>query len=357
MKRTLMLPIISQMHETQGAFIGLDPAMPDPDSVGGITVTGWAFDPHSSVDSVELSVGQGPWFSMAYGIERPDIVSRFERCDVGRPGFKASVHVIEDPITLQVRAVCADRRETVVRRTLQRSAAMNEQARGIYGAPSRFGASAFGLIGALLVHGRIGRDIWDSRCIRGWIRGKGEAEALATASASLPDSPVIVELGTFLGCSTVLLSGPCRRRRSGRVHCVDTFFASHDDGALRIYRAIADSLGKPMRQAFEENMRRAGVWDWITVYETTAELAAKDWNVPIDMLYLDADVSPEGSRRIFHAWSPFLRPGGVLAINGTVDRSFWTGSFEVVRDFVRPPLYEDVRRVDHITFARRTVTS
>ena len=141
------------------------------------------------------------------------------------------------------------------------------------------------------------------------------------------------------------------------MHCVDTFFASHDDGALRIYGAIADSLGKPMRQAFEENMRRAGVWDWISVYETTAELAARDWNVPIDMLYLDADVSPEGSRRIFHAWSPFLRPGVFWRLTAQSINRSGTGSFEVVRDFVRPPFYEDVRRVDHITFARRTVTS
>ena len=108
-----------------------------------------------------------------------------------------------------------------------------------------------------------------------------------------------------------------------------------------------------MRQAFERNMRRAGLSEWITVHEMRSDEAARRWNTPIDMLYLDGDISIAGSREIFQAWSPFLREGGVLAINGTVERTSRTGSYRVVDEFVRPPDYEDVRRVDHVTFARK----
>jgi hypothetical protein len=109
-----------------------------------------------------------------------------------------------------------------------------------------------------------------------------------------------------------------------------------------------------MRQAFEQNMRRAGLSDWITVHEMESHEAAGQWQVPIDMLYLDGDVSAIGSREIFLDWSPFLRPGGILAINGTVERASGIESQKVVEEFVRPPAFEDIRRIDHVTFARKS---
>jgi glycosyltransferase involved in cell wall biosynthesis len=323
----------------------------DPASLGGLVLSGWAFHRGAPITKIELSVrGQRP-FAAEYGIERPDVAAAFPKRDVGRPGFRAWAQVTEDPVTLQIKLFCGDGRTQIVHRRLRRTSAMNDQAREWYGAPNRFGASWLGLVRDRLRYGAIGADVWQSRRIRGWLRGNGEAEALAKASDSLADSPVIVEVGTFLGCSTVLLAGPRKRRGSGRVHCVDSFSPTGDDDALPIYRVIADSLGMPMKQAFEQNMRRAGLSDWITVHEMKSDEAAQRWNTPIDMLFLDGDVSIAGSREIFQAWSPFLRAGGILAINGTVDRSSRTGSFRVVEEFVRPPAYENVHRVDHITFA------
>ena len=332
----------------------LEPPKPDPDSLGGVIVSGWAFHRDSPVARVEISVEGRQYFAAEYGIERPDVVAAFPKTDVGRPGFSVSIHVIEGPVTLQIELLCLDGRRQVVTRLLQRSHAMNDIARELYGAPIQFVASALWLVRDLVNHGGVGRYIWQSRRIRGWIRGHGEAEALAKASESLGDSPVIVEIGTFLGCSTVLLAGPCKRRGSGRVHCVDTFSPTGDDAALPIYRTIAESLGMSIRQLFDKNIYRAGLSDWITVHEMRSDEAARRWDTPIDMLFLDGDVSIAGSREIFQAWSPFLRRGGILAINGTVERPSRIGSYQVVREFVRPPNYEDVRRVDHITFARKS---
>jgi alpha-1,3-rhamnosyltransferase len=339
--------------ETRSWEIVLESPRADPARLGGLILSGWAFHRRAPVTKIELSVhGERP-FAAEYGIERPDVAAAFPRCDVGRPGFRAWTQVTEDPVTLQIKLFCNDGRTQIVHRKLRRTAAMNDQAREWYGAPNPFEASWLGFVRDRLRYGAIGADIWQSRRIRGWIRGQGEAEALAKASDSLGDSPVIVEVGTFLGCSTVLLAGPCKRRGSGRVHCVDAFSPIGDDDALPIYRAIAGSLGMPLKEAFEQNMRRAGLSDWITVHEMKSEEAARRWNTPIDMLFLDGDVSIAGSRDIFQTWSPFLRAGGILAINGTVDRSS-TGSFRVVEEFVRPPAYENVRRVDHITFAMKS---
>jgi alpha-1,3-rhamnosyltransferase len=331
----------------------LEPAKTDATSLGGLEVTGWAFHRDSAVVRIEVSIqGHAP-LHVESGIERADVGAAFPFCDVGRPGFRTTIQAIEDPVVLEIAIFCADGRSERVVRRLHRTAAMSARAREIYGATNRSPFPPLGRVRAILTHGAIGTYIWESTRIRGWIRGKGEAEALARASDSLPGSPVIVEIGTFLGCSTVLLAGPRKRHRSGRVHCVDTFSMSGEDGVVPVYRAIAETIGMPMRQAFERNMRRAGVLDWITVHEMTSHEAARKWTTPIDMLYLDGDVSIDGSREIFLDWSQFLRPGGILAINGTAARPSRIGAFKVVQEFVHPPDFEDVRRVDHITFARK----
>jgi hypothetical protein len=136
--------------------------------------------------------------------------------------------------------------------------ARRRRERALYGMPEVLAASVFGLAHDLLVHGRIGKYVWHSRRLQGWVRGR-EAVELAKASERLTATPTVVEIGSFLGCSTVLLAGPCKMRGSGRVHCIDPFAASGDAFSEPIYQEIADSLGVPLRQRFERNIRRAGL--------------------------------------------------------------------------------------------------
>ena len=62
--------------------------------------------------------------------------------------------------------------------------------------------------------GSLGQYVWHSRQIQGWTRDD-EAIRLAQVSQSLPADAVVVEIGTFLGCSTVLLAGGRKIRGSG----------------------------------------------------------------------------------------------------------------------------------------------
>jgi predicted O-methyltransferase YrrM len=73
-----------------------------------------------------------------------------------------------------------------------------------------------------------------SEAIAGWARGD-EAIELALAARSLPVGATIVEIGSFLGSSAVLLAGARKVAGSGMVHCVDPFDGSGD--ALRTARA------------------------------------------------------------------------------------------------------------------------
>jgi glycosyltransferase involved in cell wall biosynthesis len=205
----------------------------------------------------------------------------------------------------------------------------------------------------LVSYGRIGRYVWHSRQIIGWTRG-AEAPAVADASHRLPGAPVIVEIGCFLGCATVLLAGARRLRGAGRIHCIDPFDGSGDAFSIPVYRSIAASLRGSLRETFESNVRRAGLSNFVTVHQTTAAAAAASWTTPVDLLYLDGDISRTGARDTYLAWERWLRPGGMLILSSTqTTEEDHDGPMHVVQEFIRPPAYGDIRQVDGITLARK----
>jgi len=207
-------------------------------------------------------------------------------------------------------------------------------------------------------YGLLGTYISWSRRITTWTHG-AEAVALAKASQSLPKDAVVVEIGSFLGASAVLLAGARKLAGSGKVHCVDPFDASGDAFSVPVYRRISDSLGVPLRQCFDDNIRHAGLSDWINVHQGDAVTVAATWQGPIDMLFLDGDQSYPGARAAYEAWSPFLRIGGIIAVHNSrtdiVHHESHDGHMQVVVENVHPPFYDDVRCVGTTTFARKMV--
>jgi predicted O-methyltransferase YrrM len=199
--------------------------------------------------------------------------------------------------------------------------------------------------------GGLGEYISRSRQIRGWARGP-EAVALAKASASLGDDAVVVEIGSFVGCSAVLLAGARKLRGSGVVHCVDPFDGSGDAFSVPYYQAIARSLTTSIQECFEHNIASAGLTDWVQVHPVPSAQAAGAWRQPIDMLFLDGDLSTAGSREAFEAWTPHLRCGGILAVsNAGSSEPGHNGARFVVEALVCAPEYTHIRRVDGSVFA------
>ena len=203
--------------------------------------------------------------------------------------------------------------------------------------------------------GPLARYVNGSEEIAGWARGL-EAVELARVAQSLPGDAVIVEIGSFLGSSAVLLAGGRKVADSGIVHCVDPFDGSGDVHSVPVYREILDPIPTSIRNRFDENVRSAGVSEWVTVHEGTAEAVSSTWSESIDMLFLDGDQSPVGARSAYEAWEPFLKPGGAIAVHNSADRLYapeHDGHRRVVVEFIIPPKYTDIRCVGSTTFAKR----
>jgi predicted O-methyltransferase YrrM len=195
-----------------------------------------------------------------------------------------------------------------------------------------------------------------SEVIPGWTR-HAEARALAEVAYHLPRDAVVVEIGSFLGSGAILLAGARKLRGSGRVHCVDPFNGSGDSYSVPHYETIMKSYGsRSLRELFDDNIRKAGLSDWVEAHQGSAEEIGRSWEGAIDLLFMDGDQSPAGVRRAYQAWSPWLKPNGFLALHNSHDRAYepeHDGHHRLAVEVIQPPHYVDRKVVGSTTFARK----
>ena len=204
-------------------------------------------------------------------------------------------------------------------------------------------------------YGKFGTALADAVPVPGFLDWR-ESLALADVCHELPANAVIVEIGSFLGKSAVVLAGARKLRGSGIVHCVDPFDASGDAFSIPFYRAIADADVLPLRQRFDAHITRAGLTDWVRAHRGTAASIAAGWIEPIDMLFLDGDQSPEGARLAYESWAPFLKAGAIVALHNSSERTYdpgHDGHYLLALHVMRPPQYAGIRCVDSTTFGRK----
>src|SRR5262249_3224076 len=106
----------------------------------------------------------------------------------------------------------------------------------------------------------------------------------------------VVEIGSYLGRSTVVLARAVADRRGGRVVAVDPH----------------KGWGGSPRETdgeFLANVARAGVADHVELVKATSVEGARRWRGdPVRMLFIDATHSYEAVMEDVRAWAPFLAP-------------------------------------------------
>jgi len=197
-----------------------------------------------------------------------------------------------------------------------------------------------------------------SESVHGWCRGAEAYELFRTAYSRLPQDAIIVEIGAFIGSGSILLAGTRAERGGGKVHCIDPFDCSGDQFSVPIYQRLVKTAGPTMtmREIFDNNVARAGVAKWIVAHQCGAVEVARDWNDPIDLLFLDGDQSPAGARAAYEAWEPFLKTGGYIAVHNSADRKYardHDGHRRIAVEEVKPPRFVDVQLIHSTTFAHK----
>ena len=115
---------------------------------------------------------------------------------------------------------------------------------------------------------------WDvASTIPGWLTEE-QARLLFDAARDLPAEPLLLEIGSHQGKSTVVLA-TAARARGGRVVAVDPFV----DGRL--------FGGASTRDKFEGNVQGAALTDTVELLPEYSTRARPSWSRDLDYLYID----------------------------------------------------------------------
>ncbi len=128
------------------------------------------------------------------------------------------------------------------------------------------------------------------------------------AAALAPAQGANLEIGSFKGRSTICIARVCKHYQLGHVIAVDphTSPAPTDPDLC----GEQSSFGE-----FEQNIRNAGVADYVEAKRHYSHEVGTDWNKPIRFLWIDGDHTYEGAKYDVDAFRRFLAPGAVLAMH------------------------------------------
>lgn len=167
-----------------------------------------------------------------------------------------------------------------------------------------------------------------------------EVECLYRMAQSSPGKGVILEIGSWKGKSTVALARGSISVAGEKVYAVDPHRPLAEEGYLEDTEA-----------EFRNNIKEAQVEHHIVPMIMTSEQAAKGWNQPIRLLWIDGDHRYEQVRLDFFLWERHVIDGGIIAMHDTIRKS---GPKRVLwENIFRSDRFERISIVDNITAATK----
>jgi predicted O-methyltransferase YrrM len=137
-------------------------------------------------------------------------------------------------------------------------------------------------------------------------------------SKNLPTSSVLVEIGSFLGASTVFIAEGISD--TSKLYCIDTWQNdAMSEGRKDTYRQFQNNVKK-----FKHKIHSIREWS----YE-----AALSFDLGIDFIFFDGDHSYEGVKKDFDLWSPKMKNGSVMVFH---DSGWAEGVQRVIKEDVIP---------------------
>jgi len=127
---------------------------------------------------------------------------------------------------------------------------------------------------------------------------RAELSLLFHGALVTPDPGVIVEIGSYLGRSTIVLASAVAATGRGRVVAVDPHTRA---------LGISDLPEHDTRQEFLDNLERAGVSDHVELRHMLSVEAAAQWQgEPIRMHFVDGWHSRDAVIEDVSHWAPYL---------------------------------------------------
>jgi predicted O-methyltransferase YrrM len=197
----------------------------------------------------------------------------------------------------------------------------------------------------------------------GWQDIKGflaedEASALHQYAATSSCRGPVLEIGSYCGKSTICIGLACRDT-SAVVYALDHHRGSeeHQPGEMfhdpDLYDAGVDAIDT--FREFRRNIASAGLNDTVIPVVASSALAARQWQTPLAMVFIDGGHSLDAALTDYRCWAGHLIRGGVLAIHDIFPDAAKGGQapYAIYRMALDSGLFEEIERVNTLALLRR----
>lgn len=167
--------------------------------------------------------------------------------------------------------------------------------------------------------------------IEGWLRPI-QGFTLMKFAAEGPGVGAIVEIGSFLGKSTCWLAAGAKKNNRETVIAVDHFKGSPENQPGQQYENQTLKQAGTTFDKFLENIKSVDLGDYIEPIVASSEEAAKNWQKPIRLLFIDGDHSYESTKQDFALWFPFVCEAGIVCFH---DIGTWDGCTKFYNELIQ----------------------
>ncbi len=188
--------------------------------------------------------------------------------------------------------------------------------------------------------------------IKGFLT-QGEGEALHEHALHASTEGPVLEIGSYCGKSTIYLGLACRENestvfaldhhRGSEEHQQGEFF--HDPDLYDAGEGVMDSF-----REFRRNIARTGLDEFVVPVVAGSESAARQWQTPLAMVFIDGGHSLDAALADYRCWMPHLKRGGILAIHDLFEDAYEGGQapYAVYRMALASGLFTELQRVDSL---------
>jgi len=185
-----------------------------------------------------------------------------------------------------------------------------------------------------------------------------EGAALHDACIQTASLGPCLEIGSYCGKSTVYLGTACKREqrtlfaldhhRGSEEHQQGEEF--HDPDLYDDSVELMDSF-----KEFRSTLRRAELEDHVVPLVASSELAARDWQTPLGMVFIDGGHSLKAALTDYECWGKHVVPGGILAIHDIFPNPDDGGQapYTIWKKAIDSNLFEDLGTVRTLGILRR----
>jgi len=184
----------------------------------------------------------------------------------------------------------------------------------------------------------------NNKKIEGWL-APDEAAFLYMMAQSCTGRGAIVEIGTWKGKSTIFLAKGSKAGNNIKIYTIDPHTGASE------HREIDPNVWTYLE--FKSNIQIMDIDDIVIPIVKTSEKAAKDWNIPIELLFIDGAHEYELVKLDFELWYPHVIKDGMVAMHDTAEGISQPGPVQVAKEYMISDKFYDLKRIYSLTVGRK----